>query len=144
MAAVFPFEIHTPYRRFFAEEVEAVVITLSDGEAAVYANHSAFTAPVISCVFKIKTKKGVWKTAFTAEGILEVKNHKTVLMSEAAEWPEEIDYERAKNAGERARETLTAGGMKFEIDKAAAALRRAQCRMRVWETAQGASTTAPR
>jgi F-type H+-transporting ATPase subunit epsilon len=133
MAALFLFEIHTPYRLFFVGEVEAVVITLSDGEAAVYAHHSAFTAPVTACVLKIKTKEGAWKTAFTAEGILEVKNHKTVLMSEAAEWPDEIDYERAKNAGERAGETLKAGGMKFEIDKAAAALRRAQCRMKVWE-----------
>jgi F-type H+-transporting ATPase subunit epsilon len=70
---------------------------------------------------------------FTAEGILEVKDHKTVLMSEAAEWPEEIDTERAKTALERAEETLKSGGMKFEIDKAKASLKKAQCRMKVAE-----------
>jgi F-type H+-transporting ATPase subunit epsilon len=139
MAATFPFEVHTPYRRFFADQVEAVVITLMDGEAAVYANHSAFTAPVRSCVLKIKTKEGQWKSAFTAEGILEVKDHKTVLMSEAAEWPEEIDYERAKTARDRAEETLASGGMKFETDKARTSLQRAQCRIKTRDSAHEAT-----
>jgi F-type H+-transporting ATPase subunit epsilon len=130
---LFSFEVHTPYRRFFSDSVEALVLTLTDGEIAVYAGHSAFTAPVRAGLLKMKDKAGNWKTAFTAEGILEVKEHKTVLVSDAAEWPGEIDYERAKNARERAEETLLSGGMKFETDKAAASLRRAKMRMRVWE-----------
>jgi F-type H+-transporting ATPase subunit epsilon len=130
---LFSFEVHTPYRRFFSGSVEALVLTLIDGEVAVYANHSAFTAPVCAGLLKIKDKDGNWKTAFTAEGILEVKERKTVLVSDAAEWPEEIDYERAKNAKERAEETLRFGGMKFETDKADAALKRARMRMKVWE-----------
>ncbi|MDR1566510.1 MAG: F0F1 ATP synthase subunit epsilon, partial [Treponema sp.] len=82
---------------------------------------------------------GNWKTAFISEGILEVKGHKTVLMSEAAEWPGEIDYQRAKDAKDRAEETMLAGGMKFETDKAAASLKRAQYRIKVWEAAQKSS-----
>ena len=136
MAALFPFEVHTPYRRFYSGQVEAVVLTLIDGEAAVYANHSAFTAPVQTGILRIKDQEGNWKTAFTAEGILEVKEHKTVLMSEAAEWPEEIDYQRAKRARDQDREVLESGGMKFETDKAAASLRRAQYRIKVRETAE--------
>jgi F-type H+-transporting ATPase subunit epsilon len=132
---LFSFEVHTPYRRFFSDSVEALVLTLIDGEAAVYANHSAFTAPVCAGLLKIKDKDGNWKTAFTAEGILEVKEHKTVLVSDAAEWPGEIDYERANNAKERAEETLLSGGMKFETDKATAALKRARMRMKVREEA---------
>jgi F-type H+-transporting ATPase subunit epsilon len=135
MAPLFSLEVHTPYRRFFSDSVEALVLTLTDGEVAVYAGHSAFTAPVSAGLLKIKDKDGNWKTAFTAEGILEVKEHKTVLVSDAAEWPGEIDYKRAKNAKERAEETLLSGGMKFETDKAAAALRRARMRMKVREEA---------
>jgi F-type H+-transporting ATPase subunit epsilon len=134
MANLFPFEVHTPYRRFYSDAVEAIVLTLIDGEAVVYANHSAFTAPVTACVLKIKDKNGEWKSAFTAEGMLEVKNHKTVLMSDAAEWPEEIDYERAKAAKERAEQMLSQGGMKFETDNATSSFKRADIRMKVWES----------
>jgi F-type H+-transporting ATPase subunit epsilon len=87
MAKLFPFEVHTPYRRFFADSVEAVVLSLIDGEIGVYADHSAFTAPVNVGILKIKDKDGKWSAAFTTDGILEVKEHKTVLIVDAAEWP---------------------------------------------------------
>ena len=133
MALLFPFEVHTPYRRFYSDSVQAIILTITDGEIAVYANHAPFTAPVPPCLFKIKDKDGNWKTAFTAEGILEVKEHKTVLISDAAEWPEEIDYDRALKAKQKAEETLTAGVLKFETDTAAASLRRANMRLKARE-----------
>ena len=129
MAAIFPFEVYTPYRLFFSDPVEAIVLTLIDGEAAVYANHAPFTAPVTPCLLKIKTKNGNWKTAFTAEGILEVTSRKTILIADAAEWPEEIDYARANKAKERAEEILAKGMFKFETDTASASLRRANMRI---------------
>ena len=130
MAARFNFEVYTPYRLFFFGPVEAIVLTLIDGEAAVYAKHSPFTAPVTPCLLKIKDKDGNWKIAFTAEGILEVKDHKTVLISDAAEWPEEIDCERAKKAKEKAEEILAVGMLKFETETASASLCRANMRFR--------------
>ena len=130
MANYFSLEVHSPKRLFYSGQVEVIVLTLVDGEAAVYANHVPFTAPVVPCLLKIKDKDGNWKTAFTAEGILEVKKRKTILLSDAAEWPEEIDYERAKAAKGKAEETLLRGGMKFETDKAAASLRRAKMRLK--------------
>ncbi len=129
MAADFLFEVYTPHRTFFSESVEAIVLTLLDGEAAVYANHAHFTAPVVPCLLKIKDRKGVWKTAFTSEGLLEVTSHKTVLLSDAAEWPAEIDYERAKGAKKRAEETLMSATLKFETEAAANSLKRANMRI---------------
>ena len=131
MAVLFPFEVHTPYRLFYSGQVETIIITLTDGEVAVYANHAHFTAPVTPCTLRIKDKDGNWKTAFTAEGILEVKSHKTVLISDTAEWPEEIDYERAKKAKEQAEEILLEGMLKFETEAAAASLKRAKARIKV-------------
>ena len=130
MAALFPLEIHTPTRIFFSGQVEAIVLTLLDGEAAVYANHSPFTAPVNPCLLSIKDEDGNWKTAFTAEGILEVKSHKTILVSDAAEWPDEIDYERVMDAKQRAEEILAGGILKFEKETASAALLRANMRIK--------------
>jgi F-type H+-transporting ATPase subunit epsilon len=134
MAALYRFEVYTPYRRFFSDVVESVTLTLSDGEITVYANHSFFTAPVVTGILKIKDRTGVWKNAFIAEGLLEVKNHNTILMADAAEWPGEIDRERALAAKQKAGETLDASLFKFESSAAHAALRRAEFRLRVKDT----------
>ena len=132
MATLFPFEVHTPHRLFFSEKIEAVSLTLIDGEIAVYAGHSAFTAPTVTCILKIRDQQGRWKPAFVSDGILEVKEHKTVLMADAAEWPGEIDPERAKEAQKRAEEQLVSGMLKFEIDRAAQNLKRAKTRLKAW------------
>ena len=135
MAALFTFEVHTPYRLFYSGSVEAIVLTLVDGEAAVYANHSHFTAPVAPCLLKIKDRNGEWKTAFSSDGILEVTSTKTVLVTDTAEWPGEIDYERAKASKERAKETLKEEGLlKFEAETAATALKRANMRIKARES----------
>ena len=131
MAALFNFEIHTPYRPFFSGGAEVITLTLVDGEIGVYAHHSPFTAPVLSCMLRIKDSKGVWRCAFITDGILEVKDHKTVLIVDAAEWPEEIDRERALAAKSRAEEKLKTAQLKFEIDNAKTELRRAEFRLKV-------------
>ncbi|MDR0669471.1 MAG: ATP synthase F1 subunit epsilon [Treponema sp.] len=133
MAVLFPFEVHTPYRRFFADQIEALVITLIDGEIGVYANHSAFTAPVVTGIMRIKDRDGRWRGAFITEGILEVKEHKSVLMVDAAEWPEEIDRERALAAKQQAEKMLTSNLLKFETDSALSSLKRADFRLKVRE-----------
>ena len=133
MAAQFTFEVHTPYRLFYSGSVEAIVLTLIDGEIAVYANHNHISAPVVPCLLKIKDKDGVWKTAFTSDGVLEVTSHKTVLVTDTAEWPEEIDSERAKASKARAEETLKENKLKFEAQTATASLRRANMRLKAKE-----------
>jgi F-type H+-transporting ATPase subunit epsilon len=134
MANLFTLEVHTPYRLFYADSVEAITVTLIDGEIGVYANHTFFTAPVVTGILKIKDKDGAWKQAFTTEGILEVAGHRTVLMVDAAEWPGEIDQGRALAAKARAEEQLESGMFKFEIDNARDTLNRANTRLKVYES----------
>jgi F-type H+-transporting ATPase subunit epsilon len=129
MAAYYPFEIHTPYRRFYADSVESIVVRLMDGDIGVYANHAFLISPVKAGIIKIKDSAGGVKRAFTAEGVLEVKAHKTVLLVDAAEWPEEIDEERAIEAKKRAEAVIQANGLKFEVDKAKRSLARADARL---------------
>jgi F-type H+-transporting ATPase subunit epsilon len=131
MPVLFTFEVYTPYRLFYSGMVEAVTLSLRDGEIGIYANHDFITAPVVPCIFRIKDKAGQWKAAFATEGILEVTHHKTVLLVDAAEWPEEIDVVRAEAAKEQAQKTLEFGMLKFEADNAKAALKRAETRLRL-------------
>jgi F-type H+-transporting ATPase subunit epsilon len=136
MAPLFNFEVHTPYRPFFTGRVEVITLTLADGEIGVYAGHAPFTAPAASCILRIKDDKGEWKSAFITDGILEVKEHKNVLMVDAAEWPGEIDVERARVAQQRAEEDLAIASLKFEKDRAKARRRRAEYRLKACELKQ--------
>jgi F-type H+-transporting ATPase subunit epsilon len=133
MSALFNFEVHTPYRLFFNGKAETIVLTLPDGEIGVYAHHSAFTSPVVTGKLIIKGEDGEWRTAFISGGILEVKDHKNVLMVDAAEWPEEIDIERANVSKQQAEEILKTVSLKFEIERAKAKLRRAVNRLKISE-----------
>jgi F-type H+-transporting ATPase subunit epsilon len=133
MPVLFNFEVHTPYRLFFSGKVEYISLTLSDGEIGVYAKHSPFTAPVQSCILFIRDEGGKERSAFVTDGILEVKDHKTVLMVDAAEWPQEIDRERVLEAQQKAEKSLKSAMLKFEIDNAKAKIRRAEFRLKAWE-----------
>jgi F-type H+-transporting ATPase subunit epsilon len=133
MSALFKFEVHTPYRPFFIGMVESIVLTLVDGEIGIYAHHAPFTAPSVSCILRIKDGKGIIRQAFITEGILEVKDHKDVLMVDAAEWPEEIDPDRAGAAMRKAEESLKSSLVKLEVNRVKAKLRRAKFRLKLWE-----------
>ncbi|MDR2149348.1 MAG: ATP synthase F1 subunit epsilon [Spirochaetaceae bacterium] len=138
MAEQFAFEIHTPYRRFFAGDIETLVIMLSDGEIALYASHSFFIAPVETSILKMKNKDGDWLFACISSGILEVKGHNTILLVEAAEWPAEIDLARAQAAEKAALERIN-NSESFKIDRMAAhaALKRATTRIKAHALAAG-------
>jgi len=135
MPDLFNFEVHTPYRLFFSDKAQAITITLTDGEIGVYANHSSFTAATVTCILRIKDAEGVWHSAFVSGGILEVKDIKNVLMVDIAEWPQEIDKQRALELKQEAEKNLSDTGFKFEIDKAKEQLRRAEYRLKVSEQA---------
>jgi F-type H+-transporting ATPase subunit epsilon len=133
MSELFDFEVHTPYRPFFSGKVELITLILSDGEIGILARHSPFTAPVRSCILRIRDEGGTERPAFITDGILEVSDCKTVLMVDAAEWPQEIDRQRALAAQQSAQTSLDSAVIKFETDKAQARLRRAEYRLKACE-----------
>jgi F-type H+-transporting ATPase subunit epsilon len=137
MAALFNLEVHTPYRRFFDNKAQAIVITLADGEKGVYAKHSAFTAVTVTGILRIKDADGNWKAAFVSCGILEVKEYKNVLLVDTAEWPEEIDKESVLAAKQQAEDILKDAHLRFETDWAKEELHRANFRLKLLEMCEG-------
>jgi F-type H+-transporting ATPase subunit epsilon len=133
MAELFALEIHTPHRLFFKDRIEALTIMLEDGEIGVLARHEPVTAQVKACLLKIKGRDGQWKTGFVSEGILEVTRGKTVLLADSAEWPDEIDRDRALEAKRRAEEILENPAFRFEAQIARQRLARAEMRLKAWE-----------
>ena len=129
MPKLFHLEVHTPYRLFFSGEVESISLALSDGEIGIYAHHSPISAPVVCCILRITDDQGKMCPAFIRDGILEVTEIKTLILVDTAEWPQEIDTERAQAARESAQNNLGSVMLKFEADRAKAKLRRAELRL---------------
>ena len=143
MPQLFTLEAHTPYRLFFSDKIEVLIVRIEDGEIGIYANHIPITAPVCTGILKMKDKNGLWREAFITEGILEVTAKKTVILAETAEWPEEINEEAALAAKRDAEEILKTRILKFETATAKAKLRRAEMRLLVHARGKAAAAREP-
>ena len=62
-------------------------------------------------------------------GFAEILPEKVTLLAEVAEWPDEIDVERAEAAKKRAEERLASKAESVDVMRAELALRRALVRM---------------
>ena len=75
-----------------------------EGEMGVYQNHIPLTTILEPCVMKIHNESEVKKQQ--SRWIVEIQKDKITVLAEDAQWPEEIDVERAKKAEGRAKERL--------------------------------------
>ncbi len=132
MAQKFQLEIVTPDRHFFSGEVEMVVVRTTEGDEAYMADHMWTVVPLKTGVLKIKENDKI-KKAFCSGGFIHVKEGLTTIVADSAEWPEEIDVERAKAAKERAEKHLEGENANTDADRAKAAMLRALTRIKVQE-----------
>lgn len=130
MASTFYLEILTPERKFFMGEAEIIVIKTPQGEMGIMPNHVPMVVAVDIGPLLIKMD-GKWKEAVLTEGFCEITHEKTVLHTDTAEWPEEIDENRAKAAKVRAEERLQRSISKMEFIRSRAAVARAMARLKV-------------
>jgi F-type H+-transporting ATPase subunit epsilon len=130
MAADFACEVLTPYRRFFSGKVESATFTTHDGRIEILAHHESLVAPVSIGQLKLVIG-GKAKCAAVTEGFARVKQGKIDLFVGAAEWPEEIDRERAERALGRAMKRMSAETMTWRIESSRLAIARAQNRLAV-------------
>lgn len=130
MASTFNLEISTPDRKFYGGNVEMVIVQTIDGEMGILAGHEPMVVAIKIGTVRIK-KDDQWVEAFLNSGFAEVKPDKTVILCDTAEWPEEIDANRAKAAKERAEEHLIRSLSKIEYIKSQTALARAMARLKV-------------
>ena len=126
----FSLEILTPERQFFEDEVEALILTTTDGQLTILRGHIPLTAPLMVGSIRIR-KDGQWREAFQSEGFLEVDREGAHVFVQACEWPEDIDTVRAEAAGQRARQRLTDPHSQFEVEWTKIALSRAMNRLRI-------------
>lgn len=128
MADLFKVQVITPERTFYEGDVSMVELTTTEGDIGVFRNHIPLTAIISPGVLKLHEAGGV-KEAALISGFIEILPEKIVIMAEVAEWPDEIDANRAEEARIRAERRLKEQSGEVDLMRAEQALRRALVRI---------------
>ncbi|MGA2546748.1 MAG: ATP synthase F1 subunit epsilon [Rectinemataceae bacterium] len=126
----FSCEILTPYRRFYSGKAESLTFVTHDGQIQILTGHESLVATVRIGQLRLVVDGTIRKAAIT-EGFARVKPGKVDLFVDAAEWPEEIDLERAESALGRAAKRLATEALAWRIEASKRAAARAHNRIAV-------------
>lgn len=129
--AQFKLEVVTPNRRFLDQDIEMLVVRTVDGDIAVLADHIPLVTPLSTGILKLNYPDGTHKMATVCGGYMEVTKEKTTIVTDSAEWPHEIDKQRAEQAKKRAEERLKKQEEGTDIARAELALKRALNRLSI-------------
>ena len=121
-------KIISPDEMFYEGETDFVEFTSVTGRMGVYANHIPLTTILEPCVVKIHNGEDVKKAAVLG-GFVEIQKESITMLAEDANWPDEIDVDRAKAAKQRAEERLAKKEQGIDMVRAEAALKRAMARI---------------
>ena len=106
MAKPFNLMVVTPEREFFNGEAVYVSVQSIAGSLGIMAGHVPMVSALDVGALEIQTDEHTKRTAFHSEGFIEVRPECVYILSQACEWPEEIDEKRALEAEQRAQERL--------------------------------------
>lgn len=126
---IFQVEIITPDRIFHTGEATMIEFNTAAGELGVYKNHIPLTTVLAPGIVKIHKDGDEDVVAAVHSGFAEILPDKVTLLAEIAEWPDEIDKNRAEAAKARAEERLANKTEATDIKRAEFALRKALVRI---------------
>ena len=98
-------KVVTPDKLFFEGEIDMLVARTIEGDVGILLNHSPLVT--ILDIGRLVIKDGdERKVAACAGGYIDVRNNNITVVSDACEWEDEIDINRAERAKERANKKL--------------------------------------
>lgn len=128
MAELFQLQIVSPNRVFYEGEASMVEMNTTDGEIGVYAKHIPLTTVLAPGIVAIHEESDV-KFAAIHSGFAVIMPDKVTIMAEVAEWPDEIDIDRAEESKTRAEKRLADADPSTDVVRAEMSLRRALTRI---------------
>lgn len=126
----FKLKIITPNRIFYEGEANMVEFTTTEGQMGIYKDHIPLTAVLVPCKVSITTSEGI-KVAAIHSGFVEILKDSVTMMAEIAEWPEEIDANRAMEAKVRAERRIESSDSSMNLYRAELALKKSLVRIDV-------------
>ena len=121
-------KIIEPDGMFYEGKGELLEFTSVEGEMGIYKNHIPLTTILEPCVVRIHVGGEVKKAAVLG-GFIEIQKEYATILAEDANWPDEIDLERAQASKKRAEERLTKKEGSLDVARAEASLKRAMARI---------------
>ena len=121
-------EIITPDRIVYADDIGSLIVRAVDGDIGILYDHAPLIATLKSWPAKLNMLDGTLRFISISGGFVEVKHNKITILTPAAEVQEEIDYDRAMAAKERAEKRLSQK-QNVNVQRAEAALHRALARL---------------
>lgn len=122
--------IVTPVKQMYDSEVDMVIMRAETGEMGILHGHQPLTTTLGYGILYIKND-GEELRATMFGGFADVQPDCITILSDAAEWPDEIDLDRATAAKERAEKRLNNNERGVDVIRAELALRRALLRLDV-------------
>ncbi|MCF8111061.1 MAG: F0F1 ATP synthase subunit epsilon [Desulfobacteraceae bacterium] len=133
MAENIKIEIVTPEKYVVSESAQIVMAPGALGEFGVLAGHTPFLTSLETGKVRYRDAGGNEKLVFVSGGFAEALPDRVTILAESAEPEEDIDYERAKAAYDRAKKRLEERRENLDNARAQAALQRALTRMKIAE-----------
>jgi len=132
-APSFELKILTPEKDFYEGEASEVVFSTPEGSIGIMYGHAPMIASVAEGIIDILVGDE-WRTAATGQGFAEIAYDKAEFFVDTAEWADEIDAVRAKEALERAEHRMRSNINRMEFLRTQAAMSRAMARLKTVET----------
>ncbi len=126
------FELVTPERVLFREEIEAVTLPTMQGEITVLNHHAPLVAVLVAGVAQLKLAHGSEEVAVSG-GFIQISDNHVRVLADSAERATELDLTAIEKAKERAEQVMkdTARTDEKAFAMAAAALERELARYKV-------------
>lgn len=128
MAEKLSLKIITPSRNMFEGKVDMVIMRTLSGDVGILYGHQPMVTILDYGVLTIKND-GEDRLAAVLGGFAEINSEGMYILTDAAEWSDEIDVLRAKKAKERAEARLGNAQTNSDIRRAELALKRALVRL---------------
>ena len=113
----FDLEIITPDRVFWKGQASMLELNTSEGQVGIYKRHIPMTMILEPGIMTIHLEGGNKEAAVHA-GFIEILPDRISVMAEIAEWPEEIDENRAREAEQRAERRLQTHDPRIDTSRA--------------------------
>lgn len=127
----FHLSVVTPEHTFFSGDVEYVLLMAPDGGMGVLAGHEPMAVALSEGEMILRMSDGKTRNAAASSGYAIILPDQVLLVLQTAEWPEQIDVNRARRAKQAAQEQLVRRESLREYQIARATLARAMVRLRV-------------
>lgn len=120
--------IVTPSKELYNDNADMVIMRGTSGDIGVLKGHQPLTTTLGYGLLKIKNgEKELISTLFG--GFVDVQPDVITIITDSAEWLDDIDIKRAEDAKKRAEERLNSKGANIDFLRAELALKRANLRI---------------